>query len=91
MLWLVEPNDPQYPARCYGSLRQKPPTRRRVGLLVSRIMATVLGFLLSPRRFGGSGMFWKASVLHGAFYPWSFLDRVGFGRAHPCFNLTIWF
>jgi hypothetical protein len=37
-------------------------------------------------------MFWKApSALHGAFYAWSLPDRVGFGRSHPCFALTVWF
>jgi hypothetical protein len=30
-------------------------------------------------------------ALHEAFYAWSLPDRVGFGRAHPCFTLTVWF
>jgi hypothetical protein len=46
---------------------------------------------LSPRS-GGSGVFWKAPpALHGVFYAWSLPDRVRFGRAHPCFTLTVWF
>jgi hypothetical protein len=24
-------------------------------------------------------------------HAWRLLDRMGFGRAHPCFYLTIWF
>jgi hypothetical protein len=29
--------------------------------------------------------------LHWAIYAWRLLDRMEFGRAHPCFYLTIWF
>jgi hypothetical protein len=37
-------------------------------------------------------VFWKTPpALHGMFYAWSLPDRVGFGHAHPCFTLTVWF
>jgi hypothetical protein len=29
--------------------------------------------------------------LQGAIHAWRLLDRVGFGCAHPCFSLTVWF
>ena len=37
-------------------------------------------------------MFRKApSALHWAIHAWSLPNRVGFGRAHPCISLTVWF
>jgi hypothetical protein len=46
-----------------------------------------------------SSLFWLqchvpegfASELHWAIHAWRLLDRVGFGRAHPYFSLTVWF
>jgi hypothetical protein len=32
-----------------------------------------------------------AGELHWAIHAWRLLDRVEFGRAHPCFSLTVWF
>ena len=29
--------------------------------------------------------------LHWAIHAWRLLDRVEFGRAHPCFTLAVWF
>jgi hypothetical protein len=29
--------------------------------------------------------------LHWTIHAWRLLDRAGFGRAHPCFSLTVWF
>jgi hypothetical protein len=31
------------------------------------------------------------SELHWAIHAWRLMDRVIFGRAHPCFYLTVWF
>ena len=33
----------------------------------------------------------SAGELHWAIHAWRLLDRVGFGRAHSCFTLAVWF
>ena len=33
----------------------------------------------------------SAGELHWVIHAWRLLDRVVFGRTHPCFYLTVWF
>ena len=70
-------------------------------------MAAVLGFLLRQDKDLLTTCFfdlarlsiwlpWRvpegsAGELHWAIHAWRLLDRVGFGRAHPCFTLAVWF